>query len=321
MALPVKKRKVVWPLEFNVVKRWNRARASVMTLPHGEVLTPVYMPVGTKGTIKGLTSGQMRDMGCRILLGNTYHLANQPGTRILDLFSGLHRFMDWDRNILTDSGGFQMVSLLKLAQITEEGVEFASPVDGSKMLLTPEESMRVQNSIGGDIMMALDDVVSPDTAPDRLKEACYRTVRWLDRCIEGHGRKDRQNLFAIVQGGLDEELRNYCLTELVSRDLPGYAIGGLSGGEEKDKFWRVVAQCTEKLPENKPRYLMGVGYPVDLVVCACLGVDMFDCVFASRTARFGQAITKHGFLRIKKEHHINDFTPIQSDCRCPVPST
>jgi len=320
MASPVKRRKLAWPLQFSVLKRFNRARASTMTLPHGEVHTPVYMPVGTKGTIKGLTSEQMRTMGCKILLGNTYHLANQPGTAVLEEFAGLHRFMDWERNILTDSGGFQMVSLLKLSQMTEEGVEFASPVDGSKMLLTPEESMRVQNSIGGDIMMALDDVVSPDTAPDRVREACYRTVRWLDRCLAAHQRKDQQNLFAIVQGGLNDELRNYCLNELISRDLPGYAIGGLSGGEEKDKFWRVVAQCTARLPQDKPRYLMGVGYPVDLVVCACLGVDMFDCVFASRTARFGQAITKSGFLRIKREHHFNDFTPIQEDCRCPVTS-
>ena len=262
-------------------------------------------------------------MGCRILLGNTYHLANQPGTPVLDLFGGLHPFMDWDRNILTDSGGFQMVSLLKLSKMTEEGVEFASPVDGSKMLLTPEESMRVQNAIGGDIMMALDDVVSPDTPTERIHEACYRTVRWLDRCLAAHQRKDKQNLFAIVQGGLDDELRDHCLSELLARDLPGYAIGGLSGGEEKvkvtqDKFWRVVAQCTERLPADKPRYLMGVGYPVDLVVCACLGVDMFDCVFASRTARFGQALTKNGFLRIKREHHFGDLTPIQDDCRCPV---
>jgi tRNA-guanine transglycosylase len=258
----------------------------------------------------------MRDLNCNLLLGNTYHLGNYPGVEVLEKYGGLHKFMSWDRNILTDSGGFQMVSLLKLAQITEEGVEFESPVDGSRMLLTPEESMRIQNAIGADIMMALDDVVSPDSTPERIEEACHRTLRWIDRCINAHAKKDTQNLFPIVQGGLDSQLRELCLDSLITKDLPGYAIGGLSGGEDKEHFWRVVAQCTSKLPADKPRYLMGVGYPVDLVVCACLGVDMFDCVFATRTARFGQALTRYGFLRLKNVDMKDDLRPIDSSCGC-----
>ena len=312
-----------WPLKFKVLSNYNKARASVLTLPHGDVNTPVYMPVGTKGTIKGtlyigLTSSQMRDLNCHLLLGNTYHLGNYPGVEVLEKYGGLHKFMSWDRNILTDSGGFQMVSLLNLAKITEEGVEFESPVDSSLMLLTPEESMRIQNTIGADIMMALDDVVSPDSTPERIEEACHRTLRWIDRCIGAHSKKDSQNLFGIVQGGLDSRLREICLEGLMSKDLPGYAIGGLSGGEDKEKFWRIVDQCTSRLPEDKPRYLMGVGYPVDLVVCTCLGVDMFDCVFATRTARFGQAMTSQGFLRLKNVEMKDDFRPIDSSCGCYV---
>mmetsp|Transcript_3486 Transcript_3486/g.3232 ORF Transcript_3486/g.3232 Transcript_3486/m.3232 type:complete len:358 (+) Transcript_3486:120-1193(+) len=276
------------------------------------------MPVGTKGAIKGVTFQQMRELGCQILLGNTYHLGNYPGTEVLDNFSGLHNFEGWDRNILTDSGGFQMVSLLKLAQITEEGVEFESPTDGSRMLLTPEESMRIQNSIGADIMMALDDVTNPLSTKERLEEACHRTTRWIDRCILAHNPSKPQNLFGIVQGGLDTSLRDISLEGLISKNLPGYAIGGLAGGEAKEDFWKIVAHCTNKLPWEKPRYLMGVGYPIDLLVCSCLGVDMFDCVFATRTARFGQVFTKKGFLRLRPEEMKSDLSPLDESCNCPT---
>lgn len=320
---PHKRRKLLtgWPLDFRIIARHNRARAAVMTLPHGDVSTPVYMPVGTKGAIKGLTSAQMAELNCKIMLGNTYHLGNYPGPEILEEFGGLHKFMNWPYNLLTDSGGFQMVSLLKLAKITEEGVEFEHPTDKTKMLLTPEESMRIQNAIGADIMMALDDVVAPNSSNERIEEACHRTLRWIDRCIEAHSRKQEQNLFPIVQGGLDPRLRDICLEGLIRRDLPGYAIGGLAGGEAKSDFWRIVSQCTAKLPDDKPRYLMGVGYPVDLVVCSCFGVDMYDCVFACRTARFGTAMTRNGFLKLKKQEHLADLSPLDSMCECFVSAT
>lgn len=214
-------------------------------------------------------------------------------------------------------GRFQMVSLLKLATITEEGVRFLSPHDGSPMLLTPEHSMSLQNSIGSDIMMQLDDVIVT-TSPDkeRMREAMLRSVRWLDRCIAAHKKPETQNLFCIIQGGLDLELRKQCCEEMVARDTPGIAIGGLSGGEAKADFCRVVETCTAKLPELKPRYVMGIGYPEDLVVSVALGADMFDCVWPTRTARFGNAITKQGVLNIRNAKFGHDFGPIEEGCGC-----
>ena len=265
-------------LQFKILGTQRRARASTMTLPHGPVDTPVFMPVGTQGTIKGLTSEQVDSLDCQIILGNTYHLGLRPGADLVAEMGGLHKFMNWKRNLLTDSGGFQMVSLVELATISETGVHFQSPVDGSNMLLTPEKSIGLQNQIGADIMMALDDVVS-SLEPDRnrVEIAMHRTIRWIDRCIGAHSRPTEQNLFGIVQGGLDPELRDICLEAMNARSdwLPGYAIGGLAGGEDKHQFWRVVSQCTKKLPPGKPRYLMGVGYPIDLLVCTALGVDMY----------------------------------------------
>jgi len=263
------------------------------------------MPVGTQASIKGLLSHQLRQ--CPIVLANTYHLAQRPGTEILEKCQGVHNFMNRrDGCILTDSGGFQMVSLLKLAKITESGVQFESPHDGSLMMLSPEESMKVQNAIGADIMMALDDVVPSTTEGPRVEEAMERTIRWIDRCIDAHKRPKEQNLFGIVQGGLDLELRKKCLEALVERDLPGYAIGGLSGGEDKMLFQSVVNLCTEMLPDNKPRYCMGVGYPEDLVVCVALGVDMFDCVYPCRTARFGTALVEDGTMKLKHSQFETD---------------
>lgn len=291
-----------------------------MKLPHYECQTPMFMPVGTQGTMKGLTSQQLEELDCQVILGNTYHLGLRPGPDLLGEVGGLHKFMNWSRGMLTDSGGFQMVSLLDLADITEEGVTFQSPHDGSTMLLTPEHSMDIQNKIGADIMMALDDVVSTVLTGPRVEEAMHRTLRWIDRCIKAHKRPTEQNLFGIVQGGLDPRLRLMCLEGLIARDLPGYAIGGLSGGEEKDHFWRMVKLSADALPENKPRYCMGVGYPVDLVVCSALGVDMFDCVYPTRTARFGTALVPEGTLHLarKSTQFENDFRPIDSTCSCIV---
>eukprot|EP00466_Bigelowiella_natans_P016305 jgi/Bigna1/58509/fgenesh1_pm.100_\ len=301
------KRKTSPCLEFHVTATWNGARASRLILPHGLVHTPVFMPVGTQGTIKGLTSEQVKACGCRLILANTYHLGNRPGGEVLEQLGGVHKLMSWDGNLLTDSGGFQMVSLLKLAKITEKGVLFQSPVNGSEMLLTPEKSMQIQNQIGADIMMALDDVC-PSTCDDykRFVEASDRTLRWIDRCIKAHKNKHRQNLYGIVQGGLDAKLRDYSLKEMIKRDLPGYAIGGLAGGEDKALFWRVVKQCCDVLPKDKPRYLMGVGYTLDLVVCSALGCDQFDCVYPARTARFGTAMTSEGLIPLKKRKYSCD---------------
>lgn len=267
----------------------------------------------------------------------SYHLGLKPGQEVLDAIGGAHKLQGWNRNILTDSGGlvlltnicnssdtssmrsFQMVSLLKLAKITEEGVRFLSPHDGSPMLLTPEHSISLQNSIGSDIMMQLDDVIqttSPDAA--RMKEAMYRSIRWLDRCMAAHKKPDTQNLFCIIQGGLDLEMRRECCREMVKRDTPGVAVGGLSGGEAKADFCKVVDACTDLLPELKPRYVMGIGYPEDIVVAVALGADMFDCVWPTRTARFGNAITKHGVLNLKHARYAEDFRPVDERCRCVI---
>eukprot|EP01027_Heterolobosea_sp_BB2_P015219 GEZU01021798.1.p1 GENE.GEZU01021798.1~~GEZU01021798.1.p1 ORF type:complete len:449 (+),score=91.02 GEZU01021798.1:436-1782(+) len=305
-------------LEFEVIASWNKARVSRLKLPHFTCETPMFMPVGTQGTIKGLTSQQLEELECQVILGNTYHLGLRPGQEVLEQMGGLHNFMNWKRGLLTDSGGFQMVSLLHLADITEEGVTFQSPHDGSTMLLTPEHSMQIQNAIGADIMMALDDVVSSTTTGPRVEEAMHRTLRWIDRCIAAHKNPHKQNLFGIVQGGLDARLRSICVDGLVQRDLPGYAIGGLSGGEEKKDFWRMVDLSTDKLPYNKPRYCMGVGYALDLVVCSALGVDMFDCVYPTRTARFGTALVPSGTMNLKSNQYANDFSPIDPECGCMV---
>ena len=313
-------------LQFEVWSecRISKARRSRLILPHGEVNTPVFMPVGTQGTMKGLLTSEMcSDIECEIMLSNTYHLALRPTTKIIKSLGGIHKFMGMNNskcNILTDSGGFQMVSLLELASFSEDGVQFQSPVDGTEMLLTPEKCMELQNEIGSDIMMALDDVVPVTFSNNqRFKESTYRTIRWLGRCIKSHQNENKQNLFGIIQGGLDLNLRKICLTEIINKynsKLPGYAIGGLSGGESKDEFWKIVLFCTNLLPLNKPRYVMGVGYPLDLIVCIALGADMFDCVYPARTARFGTALYIHGELKLNQKKYKYDFNVIDKNCKC-----
>ncbi|KJZ72994.1 Putative queuine tRNA-ribosyltransferase [Hirsutella minnesotensis 3608] len=306
-------------LTFELIAKCSttRARASILTLPHGPVQLPIFMPVATQASLKGITPQQLEETSCVLCLNNTYHLGLKPGQQVLDAVGGAHKFQGWNHNILTDSGGFQMVSLLKLAKITEEGVRFLSPHDGSPMLLTPEHSISLQNSIGSDIMMQLDDVLvttSPDKA--RMREAMERSVRWLDRCIAAHMKPETQNLFCIIQGGLDLDMRRECTEAMLARNTPGIAIGGLSGGEAKDDYCRVVATCTALLPDLKPRYVMGIGYPEDLVVSVALGADMFDCVWPTRTARFGNAVTKKGVLNIRNAKFANDFGPIEPGCEC-----
>ncbi|KAI9433350.1 tRNA-guanine(15) transglycosylase-like protein [Lactarius indigo] len=328
-------------MQFEVLATCNttRARVSRMKLPHGVTLLPTFMPVATQAAIKGLTPQQMEGLGVTLILNNTYHLNLRPGIEVLREAGGAHRLQGWNHNLLTDSGGFQLVSLNKFTKITEEGALFASPFTGEPTMLTPEESISIQHVIGADIIMQLDDVVSSLTVGPRVGEAMKRSVRWLDRCIEFHeksGRNTIQNLFAIVQGGLDPVLRDECLDEMVSRRdrVAGYAIGGLSGGEEKDVFWRIIRQCAEKLPADsevlqfcarrrfslrvEPRYSMGIGFAEDLLVCVALGVDMADCVFPTRTARFGVALTFNGPLNLKLRKHATDFNPIDSTCPCPT---
>ncbi|CAG4968250.1 unnamed protein product [Colias eurytheme] len=311
-------------LSFNVQSEcpFTKARAGLMKLPHYSVRTPVFMPVGTQGTMKGLLPDQLEDLDCEIILGNTYHLGNRPGTDTLQKAGGLHNFMGWNRALLTDSGGFQMVSLLKLAEITEEGVKFRSPYDNSEIMLTPEKSIEIQNCIGADIIMQLDDVVRTTFQDyDRIKEATERTSRWLDRCIKAHKRPTDQNIFPIVQGLLNKDLRILSATEHMKKDVNGFAIGGLSGGEAKDDFWPIVSLGTDLLDKNRPRYLMGVGVAIDLVICVALGVDMFDCVFPTRTARFGCALVNKGQLNLKQKQYETDLNPIDKDCTCSTCKT
>ncbi|XP_021063154.1 queuine tRNA-ribosyltransferase catalytic subunit 1 [Mus pahari] len=297
------------------------ARAGELRLPHGTVATPVFMPVGTQATMKGITAEQLDTLGCRICLGNTYHLGLRPGPELIRKAQGLHGFMNWPHNLLTDSGGFQMVSLFSLSEVTEEGVHFRSPYDGEETLLSPERSVEIQNALGSDIIMQLDHVVSSTVTGPLVEEAMHRSVRWLDRCIAAHKHQDKQNLFAIIQGGLNADLRTTCLKEMTKRDVPGFAIGGLSGGESKEQFWKMVALSTSMLPKDKPRYLMGVGYATDLVVCVALGCDMFDCVYPTRTARFGSALVPTGNLQLKKKQYAKDFSPINPECPCPTCQT
>ncbi|KAN0124169.1 tRNA-guanine transglycosylase [Russula decolorans] len=312
-------------MQFEVLATCHttRARASRMSLSHGVTFLPTFMPVATQAAIKGVTPQQVEGLGITLILNNTYHLNLRPGIGVLREAGGAHRFQGWNHNLLTDSGGFQLVSLNKFTKITEQGALFASPFTGEPTMLTPEESISIQHTIGADIIMQLDDVVSSLTVGPRVGEAMKRSIRWLDRCIKSHeesGKSDTQNLFAIVQGGLDPVLRDECLDEMIKRrdKVAGYAIGGLSGGEEKDIFWRMIRQCAEKLPADKPRYSMGIGFAEDLLVCVALGVDMADCVFPTRTARFGVALTFNGPLNLKLGKHAKDFSPIDSTCPCPT---
>ncbi|KAI3386663.1 hypothetical protein SNEBB_007761 [Seison nebaliae] len=313
-------------LEYEVIGRCSttKARVGKLNLKNCLIDTPVFMPVGTQGTIKGLLPYHVEKEDCKLILGNAYHLGHRPGEDVMKEMNGLHSFMKWPNGLLTDSGGFQMVSLLKLSTMTEDGVTFTSPHNGTEMLLSPEKSIDIQTSIGANIMMQLDDVVSSQfPEKKRVEEAMHRSLRWLDRCIERQKEnemkwKKKQNLMGIVQGGLFADLRTMSVQQLVERNLPAYAIGGLSGGEEKEKFWPMVHLSTDYLPVNKPRYLMGVGFAIDLIVCVALGCDMFDCVYPTRTARFGVALINEnkGCLDLTKRIYKNDFNIIDDDCNC-----
>jgi queuine tRNA-ribosyltransferase len=313
-------------LTFEVLTTQGRARRGRMTLNHGVVETPIFMPVGTYGTVKGVMPSALEDMGAQIILGNTFHLWMRPGLDVLEQFSGLHRFECWDKPILTDSGGFQVWSLGNSdgsgRKISEEGVKFSSPVNGDKLFMTPEVSMQIQRTLNSDIVMQFDECTPYDTAghittEDEARRSMELSARWARRCVDEFARGENPNaLFGIVQGGMFEGLRDESLASLVELDLPGYAIGGLSVGEPKEDMLRVLQHTAPKLPATKPRYLMGVGTPEDLVEGVSAGIDMFDCVMPTRNARNGHLFTRFGDLRLRNSRYKIDEGPIDPTCSC-----
>jgi len=309
-------------LQFELLKTEGHARRGRMTLRHGVVDTPIFMPVGTYGTVKGVMPQSLEAMGAQIILGNTFHLWLRPGLEVLQQFGGLHRFEAWSRPILTDSGGFQVWSLGEMRKISEEGVRFASPVNGDKLFLTPETSMQIQRVLDSDIVMQFDECTPYETAGHVTTEREARvsmelSLRWARRCQAEFERLENPNaLFGIVQGGMFEHLRDESLASLVELDLPGYAIGGVSVGEPKEAMQRIVAHTPHRLPAGKPRYLMGVGTPEDLVDGVAAGVDMFDCVMPTRNARNGHLFTRFGDLRLRNTRYKTDERPVDETCGC-----
>jgi queuine tRNA-ribosyltransferase len=309
-------------LEFQLLATDGLARRGRLRLNHGVVETPMFMPVGTYGTVKGVLPQSLQEMGAQIILGNTFHLWLRPGLEVIARFKGLHGFERWAGPILTDSGGFQVWSLGASAKISEEGVRFASPVNGDKLFLTPEVSMQVQTVLDSDIVMQFDECTPYETAGVPTTEAQARgsmelSLRWASRCVAEFARLGNRNaLFGIVQGGMYETLREESLARLVELDLPGYAIGGVSVGEPKAEMQRVVAHTPQRLPATKPRYLMGVGTPEDLVDGVAAGVDLFDCVMPTRNARNGHLFTRFGDLRIRNARYKVDERPIDETCAC-----
>lgn len=292
------------------------ARRGVIHTPHGDIQTPVFMPVGTQAAVKAMRPEQVADMGAEIILSNTYHLYMRPGHELVRQAGGLHKFMNWNRAILTDSGGFQVFSLGGLRKITEEGVRFQSHVDGSKHILTPEKAVEIQNALGSDIIMAFDECAPYPADRSYIEDSMARTLRWLQRCKDAHHNTEHQSLFAIMQGGMFKDLRKECAERMVEMDFPGYAIGGLSVGEPKEQMVDVLGDCIQYLPKDKPRYLMGVGTPDYLFEAVEHGIDMCDCVEPTRIARHGLATTSHGRINIKNAKFQADFGPLDSSCDC-----
>lgn len=292
------------------------ARLGTITTPHGSFETPVFMAVGTQATVKTLTKEELETIGSHIILGNTYHLWNQPGHKLIEKAGGLHAFMHWNRSILTDSGGFQVFSLAKLRDIKEEGVTFKHHKNGAKLFLSPELSIEIQNSLGSDIMMAFDECPPYPATYDYMQTSVERTIRWAKRCLDAHQNKQTQGLFGIVQGGEYLDLREQCAKELVALPFDGYSIGGLSVGEPKEIQNQVLSFTTPLLPETKPRYLMGVGSPGAILDAVERGIDMFDCVLPTRIARHGTAMTSTGRVLIKNKEFAEDFSPLDANCSC-----
>ncbi|WP_026689093.1 tRNA guanosine(34) transglycosylase Tgt [Alteribacter aurantiacus] len=308
------------PITYEHIKtcKQSGARLGRVHTPHGSFETPVFMPVGTLATVKTMSPDELKELGAEIILSNTYHLWLRPGHEIVKEAGGLHKFMNWDKPILTDSGGFQVFSLSDMRKITEEGVEFRNHLSGEKMFLSPEGAMEIQNALGPDIMMAFDECPPYPAEHDYMKASVERTSRWAERCLKAHKRPEDQGLFGIVQGGEYEDLRRQSAEDLVSLDFPGYAIGGLSVGEPKDVMNRALEFTTPLLPQDKPRYLMGVGSPDSLIDGAIRGVDMFDCVLPTRIARNGTLMTSEGRLVVRNAKFARDFRPLDEKCECHV---
>lgn len=295
---------------------WSGARAARLHTPHGIVETPVFMPVGTQGTVKALTWDQVENTGSQIVLANSYHLYLRPGTKLIAEAGGLHHFEGWQNPILTDSGGFQVFSLQELRKISERGVSFKDHLTGKEHFIGPSESMQIQNDIGADIIMAFDECVKNPATHDEAEAAMDRTHRWLEVCMTSHKRSQDQGLFGIVQGSIYEDLRTKSASVVTSADLPGFAVGGVAVGEDRDLIEKIVLFTTPLLPRQKPRYLMGVGTPWDLIYAIRCGIDMFDCVLPTRLARHGAAFTSEGRISLRNARFGNDWLPLEPGCAC-----
>ena len=312
-------------IKFQVDKKTSdtRARAGVLTTPHGTINTPIFMPVGTAATVKATIPEELHDCGAQIILGNTYHLYLRPGMEVVRQFSGPHTFMNWNGPILTDSGGFQIFSLAKISKTTEKGFYFQSHIDGSRHLITPEDAVDIQTTLGADIIMCLDSCIPYPVDEQQAKDALELTTRWAVRCktrwdaITDQNTTNRQNsLFGIVQGGMFKQLRQQSAEELIALDFPGYAVGGLSVGEPKDLMMEMADHSLPLLPDKKPKYIMGVGTPEDLVELVSMGADMFDCVMPTRNARNGKLFTSFGAVNIKNAQFKTDTAPLDPECTC-----
>lgn len=311
-------RKYMYAVRYELIKTCKQtgARLGRLHTPHGVIETPIFMPVGTQATVKAMTPEELKDIGSQIILSNTYHLYMRPGHDLIERAGGLHKFMNWDKPILTDSGGFQVFSLGPLRKIKEEGVEFRSHLDGSKHFLSPEKATEIQNALGSDIIMAFDECAPYPADRQYVKNSLERTTRWLERCKAAHKYPERQALFGIVQGGMYKDLREQSAKEITAIDLPGYAIGGLSVGEPKEMMYKVLDYTVPLLPEDKPRYLMGVGSPDDLLEGVLRGIDMFDCVLPTRIARNGTAMTSQGKVVVRNASYAEDFSSLDPECDC-----
>ena len=312
---------------FELLKTEGKARRGVFTCAHGTVQTPVFMNVGTQGAIKGaLSAKDLKDIGCQVELSNTYHLHLRPGDKLVKECGGLHKFMTWDGPILTDSGGFQVFSLSSLRRIKEEGVYFASHIDGRKIFMGPEESMQIQSNLGSDICMAFDECIENPSPRDYVQKSVERTYRWLVRCKNENARLNslpdtvnpQQQLWGINQGGTYEDIRVAHMKQIAELDLPGYAIGGLAVGESAEEMYRIIDAVEPHMPVNKPRYLMGVGTPSNIIEAVARGVDFFDCVMPARNARHARLFTWEGAINLKNAKYATDLNPIDSQCDCPV---